>query len=86
VRFQHKQKLGNHKAFDQGYSSPFLHSSSESTLTLKLHQMSASGTIVVAGYGPGIARAVALKFGTQGHKVALLARTQASLDAAVAGE
>ncbi|KAI8801328.1 hypothetical protein BJ742DRAFT_33322 [Cladochytrium replicatum] len=38
--------------------------------------------IVVAGYGPGVSRAVAVKFGTQGYKVALLSRTQSRLDAA----
>jgi short-subunit dehydrogenase len=48
--------------------------------------MSASGAIVVAGYGPGISNAVATKFGKQGYRVALLSRTQAKLDAAVAGE
>jgi NAD(P)-dependent dehydrogenase (short-subunit alcohol dehydrogenase family) len=48
--------------------------------------MPAPGTIVVAGYGPGISSAVAILFGKQGYKVALLARTQSKLDAAVAGE
>ena len=41
-------------------------------------------SIVIAGYGPGIAHAVALKFGKErGHSVALLARTQSKLDSAV---
>ncbi|KAI8810041.1 hypothetical protein BJ742DRAFT_801966 [Cladochytrium replicatum] len=38
--------------------------------------------IIVAGYGPGISRAVAIRFGTLGYKVALLSRTRSRLDAA----
>jgi NAD(P)-dependent dehydrogenase (short-subunit alcohol dehydrogenase family) len=41
--------------------------------------------IVVAGYGPGISAAVAESFAKKGFSVALLARTQAKLDAAAAG-
>ncbi|KAJ3343945.1 hypothetical protein HDU93_005228 [Gonapodya sp. JEL0774] len=36
--------------------------------------------IIVAGYGPGISRSVAIKFGKQGYKVALDSRTQSRLD------
>lgn len=38
-----------------------------------------SKVVVVAGYGPGISAAVARKFGKEGFKVALLARTEAKL-------
>ncbi|KAJ3107030.1 hypothetical protein HDU97_004999 [Phlyctochytrium planicorne] len=38
--------------------------------------------LVVAGYGPGISHNVALRFGGQGYKVALLSRTQSKLDEA----
>jgi NADP-dependent 3-hydroxy acid dehydrogenase YdfG len=44
------------------------------------------GVIVVAGFGPGISSAVALKWGKAGFKVALFARTQEKLDAAAKGE
>jgi NADP-dependent 3-hydroxy acid dehydrogenase YdfG len=40
---------------------------------------------VIAGYGAGISRAVAQQFGKGGFSLALLARTQSRLDAAVAG-
>lgn len=40
---------------------------------------------IVAGYGPGISAAVAKRFGGKGYKLALLARTQSRLDAAVSG-
>ncbi len=39
-------------------------------------------TILVVGYGPGISRAVAEKFGSSGYSVALVARTQTKLEAA----
>jgi NADP-dependent 3-hydroxy acid dehydrogenase YdfG len=41
-------------------------------------------TIVVCGHGPGISNAVARRFGTAGHKVALVARTADKLTAAAA--
>ena len=42
------------------------------------------GTIIIAGYGPGISHTVALKFGKErGYSVALLSRTQPKLDSAV---
>ena len=40
-------------------------------------------TILVVGYGSGISRAVAEKFGSSGYSVALVARTQEKLTAAV---
>ena len=40
--------------------------------------------IVVVGYGPGISKAVAEKFGAEGFSVALVARNRARLDAGVA--
>ncbi|KAJ3105638.1 hypothetical protein HDU97_007845 [Phlyctochytrium planicorne] len=39
--------------------------------------------IVVAGFGPGISRGVAEKFGQLGYKVALVSRTQSKLDEGV---
>src|SRR5262245_5922798 len=36
-------------------------------------------TIVVCGYGPGISRAVAYRFGKEGFQVALVARTAANV-------
>ena len=42
------------------------------------------GTIVVCGYGPGISRSVALRFGAAGFRVALVSRTASKLDAAAA--
>jgi NAD(P)-dependent dehydrogenase (short-subunit alcohol dehydrogenase family) len=42
-----------------------------------------SKTIIVAGYGPGISSAVAERFGREGFQVALVARNQSKLDAAV---
>ena len=41
-------------------------------------------TIVVCGYGVGISRAVAERFGREGFAVALVARRQEKLDAAAA--
>jgi len=41
-------------------------------------------TIVVVGYGPGVSSAVAEAFGAQGFSVALVARSQARIDAGVA--
>ncbi|KAJ3314490.1 hypothetical protein HDU76_002395 [Blyttiomyces sp. JEL0837] len=38
---------------------------------------------VICGYGPGISHAVAVKFGSMGHKLALVARTKSKLDDAV---
>lgn len=43
-----------------------------------------SKTIVVAGYGPGISKAVAEKFGAEGFSVALVARNAERLAAGVA--
>jgi len=40
--------------------------------------------MVVCGYGPGISNAVARKFGKEGFELALIARTQAHLEHAVA--
>eukprot|EP00878_Enallax_costatus_P010990 GHUV01011478.1.p1 GENE.GHUV01011478.1~~GHUV01011478.1.p1 ORF type:complete len:252 (+),score=66.34 GHUV01011478.1:1310-2065(+) len=40
--------------------------------------------VVIAGYGTGISAAVARRFGRDGYKVALISRTQARLDQAVA--
>ncbi|MEY4513759.1 MAG: hypothetical protein RLZZ450_5881 [Pseudomonadota bacterium] len=37
-------------------------------------------TIVIAGYGPGISRAVAQKFGSEGFSVALVGRTAARVE------
>jgi NAD(P)-dependent dehydrogenase (short-subunit alcohol dehydrogenase family) len=45
--------------------------------------MDGKGVIVIAGYGIGISRAVALKFGKErGYTVAVLARTQSKLETA----
>lgn len=44
--------------------------------------MSGRKVIAVVGYGPGISASVARKFGGEGFKVALLARSQPKLDAA----
>lgn len=41
-------------------------------------------TIVVCGYGPGISRSVALRFGAAGFRVALVSRTASKLEAAAA--
>lgn len=41
-------------------------------------------TIVVVGFGPGVSSAVADKFGAEGFNVALVARSEARLDAGVA--
>lgn len=48
--------------------------------------MSDSKVALIAGYGIGISAGVAKKFGAEGYKVALLARTQSRLDEASAGE
>eukprot|EP01084_Bolivina_argentea_P193784 332429_1 len=45
--------------------------------------MKPKGVYVLAGYGPKIGHAVAIKFGQQGYKVALLSRTKSKLDIAV---
>jgi short-subunit dehydrogenase len=42
-----------------------------------------SKTIVIVGFGPGISTAMADKFGAEGYSVALVARSQARLDAGV---
>ncbi len=42
-----------------------------------------SKTIVVVGYGPGVSKAVAEKFGAEGFSVALVARTQTRVVAGV---
>ncbi|KAI8841388.1 hypothetical protein BC829DRAFT_402496 [Chytridium lagenaria] len=39
---------------------------------------------IISGYGTGVSAGVALKFGSQGYSLALLARTQSKLDDAVA--
>jgi len=44
-----------------------------------------SRVVVVAGYGRGISAAVSRKFGAEGFKLALLARTKSRLDESVAG-
>ena len=41
------------------------------------------GTIIVCGHGPGISDAVARRFGREGYKVALVARTAERLQASV---
>lgn len=41
-------------------------------------------TIIVAGYGPGISQAVAVKFGQQGFRVALVGRSRERLESGVA--
>lgn len=48
--------------------------------------MADSKVAVIAGYGSGISAAVAKRFGAEGYKLALLARTQSRLDEAVAGK
>lgn len=47
--------------------------------------MTDSKVAVIAGYGVGISAAAAKRFGQEGYKLALLARTQSRLDQAVAG-
>lgn len=47
--------------------------------------MPESKVIAVAGYGPGISRAVARRFGKERFSVALLARNKEKLNDAVTG-
>jgi NADP-dependent 3-hydroxy acid dehydrogenase YdfG len=42
-------------------------------------------TIAIIGAGPGLGAAVARRFGTEGHSIALIARTRNKLDALAAG-
>ena len=42
-------------------------------------------TIVVCGYGPGISEAVARKFGSEGYRVAVVARTEEKVQRGAAG-
>jgi len=46
--------------------------------------MSAEGSVLVAGVGPGLGIAVAMRFAREGHKVALLARNRERLNALAA--